>query len=175
MQHFLLSDELNSNNVVIVQQSKNDNPVVLSVTNEVQNKGLNVKLERVCANWTTGQLPPTLHNVSFDVDSGNLCAIVGLVGSGKTAILSVLLKELQIGAGTVCLMQKPDALANVNNHRRNAYIVDNPELQISYASQDAWLFTATVKQNILFGQTFDEKRYKQVIDVRILLLFLMNE
>lgn len=137
-------------------------PLVLKVKNEMVKKPTQVKLERVCANWVFGQLPSTLHNVSIDIEGGQLCAIVGLVGSGKTALLNVLLKELTLKSGKINMRQQPD-LEMKNVFSQCAYIVDNPDFQISYASQDAWLFTATVRDNILFGQTFDDTRYKQVI------------
>lgn len=33
---------------------------------------------------------------------------------------------------------------------------------LAYSSQEPWLFVATVKQNILFGQSFDKERYWKV-------------
>jgi len=36
--------------------------------------------------------------------------------------------------------------------------------RVGYASQQAWIFNGTVKDNILFGQDFDEDRYLEVID-----------
>lgn len=34
---------------------------------------------------------------------------------------------------------------------------------VSYASQEAWVFAATVRQNILFGAEYDKKRYHDVV------------
>lgn len=36
--------------------------------------------------------------------------------------------------------------------------------KVGYASQQAWIFNGTVKENILFGQDFDKDRYLEVID-----------
>ena len=36
---------------------------------------------------------------------------------------------------------------------------------VSYAPQDPWVFSGSVRQNIIFGQSFNEDRYMRVLDV----------
>ena len=59
----------------------------------------------------------------------------------QTSLLHVILKELSISAGEV----------NVNG-------------KIAYAAQEPWLFSGTVRQNILFGKDFSPVWYKQVVE-----------
>ena len=53
--------------------------------------------------------------------------------------------------------------------------------KIAYASQKPWIFSGTVRQNILFGEEFDVKRYEKTInacaltEVKSLLFCLVSD
>ena len=111
---------------------------------------LPVKLQRVSANWISGQLPPTLCNINLTIKPGQLCAVVGAVGFGKSSLLYLLLKELNPGTGSVILTQGSSKY-NFPGNLSTGYFTNNPNLCISYASQESWLFDVTVRDNILFG------------------------
>lgn len=131
-------------------------------------KPVTMMLHRVSANWITGQLPPTICDLSMSIPSGKLCALVGPVGSGKSSLLNVLLRELPLGAGSVSLLQYNDGKFREIEAKRG-YITDNPDFSISYASQDPWLFGGTVRENILFGQPYEKIRYQEIAKVCALL------
>lgn len=82
-----------------------------------------------------------VRNVSLFADKG-LHLITGNVGSGKSSILKVILGEYPV----------------TNGER----IVQG---SVSYASQEPWLFPSSIRQNILFGQPYNENRYNDVIHV----------
>ncbi|XP_048004217.1 probable multidrug resistance-associated protein lethal(2)03659 isoform X1 [Leguminivora glycinivorella] len=81
-----------------------------------------------------------LGDINLVIKPETLTTIVGTVGSGKSALLQAILRELQPSQGH---LEVTGAIA--------------------YAAQDPWLFEASVRQNILFGQEMDLRRYKQVI------------
>ena len=35
--------------------------------------------------------------------------------------------------------------------------------RIAYCPQDAWIFSGTLRQNVVFGMKFNEKKYNEVI------------
>ncbi|EDV92547.1 ATP-binding cassette sub-family C member 4 [Drosophila grimshawi] len=98
-----------------------------------------IVLKNISANWDKEKSQGTLRNLNIQIQKGQLCAIIGPVGSGKSSLLQLLLGELPITDG-----------ASVINDT------------ISYASQEPWLFTGSVRNNILFGEEYDQERYLEV-------------
>ncbi|XP_044750541.1 ATP-binding cassette sub-family C member 4-like [Coccinella septempunctata] len=78
--------------------------------------------------------------------SGELVAIIGPVGSVKTSLLNMLLKEMIVISGDVDIQGR-----------------------ISHASQEPWFFAGSIQQNILFGESYDQDRYESVTHVCALL------
>uniref|UniRef100_A0A8B9YP66 Multidrug resistance-associated protein 4 n=1 Tax=Bos mutus grunniens TaxID=30521 RepID=A0A8B9YP66_BOSMU len=99
-----------------------------------------VDVQDLTAFWDKESGTPALKGLSFTVRPGELLAVVGPVGAGKSSLLSALLGELSLIQG------------NVNVHGR-----------IAYVSQQPWVFPGTVRSNILFGKKYEEDRYKEVI------------
>ncbi|KAF9419224.1 hypothetical protein HW555_004151 [Spodoptera exigua] len=107
-----------------------------------------VQLNKVSASWAdvNDTKEMTLKNISLRVRKNKLCAVIGPVGSGKTSLLQLLLKELPVASGNLSISGT-----------------------MSYASQEPWLFPATVRENILFGLDYDVAKYKEVCKVCSLL------
>lgn len=81
-----------------------------------------------------------LDDITLDIPYGKLVAIVGPVGSGKSSLLQGLIGEMRSTAGKVTFGGK-----------------------VAYCPQMAWIQSNSIRDNILFGLPFDEKRYWDVI------------
>ncbi|XP_011701755.1 PREDICTED: multidrug resistance-associated protein 4-like, partial [Wasmannia auropunctata] len=185
LENFLLMDEVNRGCLETVPQlqSKSQKPnetinkenqteryiskdrsIKLSEFQKLSDLPVYVKLQCVSVNWISGQLPPTLCDINLTIEPGQLCTVVGAVGSGKSSLLYLLLKELNIDSGSVILTQN-SSRSNFQDNLSDGYFTSNSNLRISYASQEPWLFDGTVRENILFGQSYDKARYMQVTNV----------
>ncbi|EAL40076.2 AGAP006427-PB [Anopheles gambiae str. PEST] len=99
-----------------------------------------VIVEKAVARWDAKATELTLDGVDLHVQPGTLVAVIGPVGAGKSSLIHAILGELPLESGSI----------KVNGN-------------VSYASQEPWLFSGTVRQNILFGLPMDRERYKQVV------------
>jgi ATP-binding cassette subfamily B protein len=82
-----------------------------------------------------------LTDINFTINNGEKIAIVGKTGSGKSTIAELLLRTYDTTQGKVCINQDDIKDINLIDYRN----------KIGYTPQDVFLFSDTVKNNILFG------------------------
>eukprot|EP00466_Bigelowiella_natans_P010971 jgi/Bigna1/81503/fgenesh1_pg.81_\ len=82
-----------------------------------------------------------LEDIELNVPANKLVCVVGAVGCGKTSLLMAILGEMQANP-------KPFVAG-----------------KCAYVSQDPWVLSATIRENILFGLPYDSKKYNAVLEV----------
>ena len=82
-----------------------------------------------------------LNKLSFTIKKGETFAIIGKTGSGKSTILSLLLRQLDPDSGQVSYDSSDLKNMNLELFRN----------QVGIVPQEVFLFSDTIKNNILFG------------------------
>jgi ABC-type multidrug transport system fused ATPase/permease subunit len=77
-----------------------------------------------------------IKDISLSIPRGSLTAIVGAIGSGKSSLLQGFMGEMRRTDGKVTFSGST-----------------------SLCAQTPWIQNATIRENILFGQPWDEERY----------------
>ena len=94
-----------------------------------------VSISEASCSWNQEVLSNTLSDITLNVRDGNLLAITGAVGSGKSSLLTAILGELPLHRGSISYHGK-----------------------VAYVSQIPWAFSGTIRENILFGLAFNVTR-----------------
>ena len=95
-----------------------------------------------------------LHQISLSVRCGELLAVVGGVGSGKTSLLYALLGELELS----------DNQPGAQQAGKRAHVLCRRG-SVAYAAQTPFIVNATLQDNILFGLPYDADKYARILDV----------
>ncbi len=82
-----------------------------------------------------------LNSVSFIINPGERIAIIGRTAAGKTTIAELLLRLFDVTSGEILIDDK-----NIKEYR-----LEELRKRIGYVPQDQFLFSETIKENILFG------------------------
>ncbi|KAJ3199307.1 hypothetical protein HDU67_002916, partial [Dinochytrium kinnereticum] len=85
---------------------------------------------------------PLFKDLNLNIKKGKLTAVVGVVGSGKSSLLSAILGEMTPLSGTTTVKGR-----------------------IALCQQQPWLLSQTIQENILFGQPIDDERLEQALRV----------
>jgi len=91
---------------------------------------------------TTSCMPFSIHNLTLCVAPGQLCLLMGEVGSGKSSLLQLLLGEMTLQSGRVCVCR---------------------DHGIGYVPQASWIVNGSVRENIILGRIYDEQWYAEVV------------
>ncbi|XP_038070620.1 multidrug resistance-associated protein 4-like [Patiria miniata] len=99
-----------------------------------------IRVDKLTGSWTKDLSNAVLDGISIHVEPGELLAVIGPVGCGKSSLLMALLGELPTVSGV-----------NVVSGR------------VGYTAQQPWILSGTLKDNILFGLPHEPAKYQRVI------------
>jgi len=85
---------------------------------------------------------PVLKNFNLHAEKGNLIAIVGPTGAGKTTLINMLMRFYDIDSGAILL------------DGNDIFDIKRESLRLSYSMvlQDTWVFYGTIYDNIAYGK-----------------------
>lgn len=110
-------------------------------TLDIDLNSLEGKIEFKDVNFSYNESTPVLKDLSFKAEHGEIVAIVGPTGGGKTTIVNLLMRFYDITSGKILLDDKDIELYKKKDIRKLFGMV----------LQDSWLFTGTIRENISYG------------------------
>jgi ATP-binding cassette subfamily C (CFTR/MRP) protein 4 len=113
---------------------------LLEEKNNSQGVIARIEAENLTVQWNSVCSGYALYDLNFSIASGDLVAFVGAPGSGKSTLFQILLGEIDPVEGNLKV-----------------------EGSVAYAAQEPWIFSATLKQNILFGEEMNDEKYMKVL------------
>jgi len=120
---------------------------LMNMTPESDGENRTIVLENVQGNMTFKDVTfayeedkDVLHTINFEAKSGEVIALVGSSGSGKSTIAGLAATFLNAKSGTISIDGKDISKVNLNSFRKNLGVV----------LQDDFLFEGTIRDNILF-------------------------
>ncbi len=120
----------------VLDQEEEPNEASLSFTQAVEG---HVTFENVSFQYTQDR--PLIRNFNVEVKPGEMVAIVGPTGAGKTTMINLLMRFYDVTAGAI----KVDGV-DIRQLSR-----EELRQQFGMVLQDAWLFEGTIKDNLRFG------------------------
>ena len=96
---------------------------------------------------------PALNNVSLRVAPGEIVALVGPSGAGKTTLVNLLPRFVNSSQGQITL----------DGHELSSWNLASLRSQFAMVSQDVVMFNDTIAANVALGSAMDEKRVHECL------------
>ena len=123
---------------------------ILDETEEVEGEELEI-LEPLTGQVTFKQVDfqyvenkPLIRDFNLEVQPGEMVAIVGPTGAGKTTLINLLMRFYDVTAGAILVDGQDIRQLSRQDYRR----------QFGMVLQDAWLYEGTIKENLRFGNLY---------------------
>lgn len=130
-----------------------ENPSIVNTNNEVRIVKGNLLFEKVSFTYSNTGIT-ALNDISFQVKKGETLAILGHTGSGKSTLLSLILRQFDTDYGKILVDGEDIKTINLDQLREQSGLV----------SQDVFLFSDTIKNNVLFGSTNDAASEAEIVN-----------
>lgn len=111
-----------------------------------------IVLNRVSVSFGAEQAP-ALNNVSLRVAPGEIVALVGPSGAGKTTLVNLLPRFVNSSQGQITL----------DGHELSTWNLASLRSQFAMVSQDVVMFNDTIAANVALGSAMDEKRVHECL------------
>ncbi|MBU0996062.1 MAG: ABC transporter ATP-binding protein/permease [Proteobacteria bacterium] len=98
---------------------------------------------------------PVLKHISFKVKKGETIAIVGPTGTGKTSLINLVIRLYDPQKGAIL----------INDLDIQSFPVKDLRKKISLVSQDPFLFSGSLRENIASDQTLSSEEYDKILEV----------
>jgi len=124
---------------------KEDEEEVTEITEPIDRNELlsgKVVFENVSFAYPGRPQEEVIKNISFEISPNQMVALVGISGSGKTTITSLILRFYSISKGTIWF----------NGRDSSSYSISSIRRQISLVPQDIFLFGGSIRENIAYGK-----------------------
>ena len=129
-----------------------EDPTIVNTNHEINPFKGEIIFDNVSFTYTNTGIT-AIENISFHVKKGETLAILGHTGSGKSTILSLLLRQFDVDHGKIMI-------DNLNLKESN---LDELREQSGMVNQDVFLFSDTIKNNVLFGSKDDAASEQEII------------
>jgi ABC-type multidrug transport system fused ATPase/permease subunit len=103
--------------------------------------------------FTYDNISPALNNVRFDVSPGQLVALLGGSGSGKSTVANLLARFYDVTSGKITIDGVDIRDVTLSSLRRN----------VVAAQQDVFLFSSSIRENIAYGDI--DASMEQIVEV----------
>ena len=111
-----------------------------SYLNSIEEPKGNVEFKDVTFSYNAGK--PTIENMNLTVKPGQMIAIVGPTGAGKTTFVNLLMRFYDVDSGSII----------IDGHDIRDIPRDNLRSIFGMVLQDTWLFEGTILENISYGR-----------------------
>ncbi|MBM3423435.1 MAG: ABC transporter ATP-binding protein [Chlorobi bacterium] len=117
-------------------------PIVINGTRPISGFSYTIRFEEVCFKYSKEPAEPNiLDHVSFEISKGEMVALVGQSGSGKSTAVDLLLRFYDVDSGRITIDGTDIRELDYKQLRR----------MIGVVSQEVILFNDTIGQNIAYG------------------------
>lgn len=120
-------------------------PEIINPSNQPFTFNNNIEFKQVSFRYE-GKTEYALKNININLQKGKTLAILGTTGSGKSTLVQLLLRVMDVTEGEILIDGKNLTEINLHDYKKH----------IGYAPQDVFLFSDTIANNISFGVEFND-------------------